>query len=135
MYWLVLSNYDSCGRLYVVKISGQLLCCLSCYHVDPNVETGPVKVRLVNESGAEGDVSGRVEVFYSNEWGSICGHSWDLADANVVCRQLGYAHAIRAISYVLRVFSTCIQTYKLYCVHMPAHICTHAHTPHTTVHV
>jgi len=69
--------------------------------VDPNIAPGPVQARLVNESGAEGDVSGRVEVKYGGEWGSICGRSWDLADANVICRQLGYAHAIRAITYVL----------------------------------
>ena len=74
--------------------------------VDPNVTTGPVQARLVNESGAEGDVSGRVEVRYGGEWGSICGRSWDLADANVICRQLGYAHAIRAITYVL--YNVCI---------------------------
>ena len=57
-----------------------------------------VKVRLVNETGDEHDVSGRVEVYYGGKWGSICGRSWDLADANVICRQLGYAHAIRAIT-------------------------------------
>ena len=51
-------------------------------------------VRLVSPSNSPS--SGRVEVFYNGTWGTICDNSWDIKDANTVCRQLGYDGALSA---------------------------------------
>ncbi len=41
--------------------------------------------------------TGRVEVFYKGQWGTICAYSWDIKDAKVACRQLGFKNAIKVL--------------------------------------
>ncbi|CAB4045365.1 deleted in malignant brain tumors 1 -like, partial [Paramuricea clavata] len=54
-----------------------------------------ISLRLQGPSSTNG--TGRVEVFFAGQWGTICDDAWDIRDARVVCRQLGYLNAVAAL--------------------------------------
>ena len=61
----------------------------NCSHAGVVCETGTygIPVRL---SGGGEESEGRVEIYFHNRWGAVCGAFWTIEDAAVVCRQLGY---------------------------------------------
>ena len=49
-----------------------------------------IAIQLVGSPNAD---EGRIQIYFENTWWTICDQSWDLSDAFVACRQLGFASA------------------------------------------
>ena len=48
-------------------------------------------VRLV---GGSHQGEGRVGVYFNSTWGAVCPTGWDIKDAHVICKMLGYMFAV-----------------------------------------
>ena len=66
----------------LVRLGSLVIFSLSTVQISLRVKDGPVRY------------AGRVEIYHSGIWGSLCDDDLDLNVGHVICRELGYPEAI-----------------------------------------
>ncbi|XP_043917594.1 neurotrypsin [Protopterus annectens] len=71
----------------------------NCEHKeDAGVSCSPVKDGTLRLVGGKGIHEGRIEVYYSGQWGTVCDDGWTEWNSYVVCKQLGFKYGKSALS-------------------------------------
>ncbi|XP_043935092.1 antigen WC1.1-like [Protopterus annectens] len=71
------------------------------------------RIRLMN---GESPCEGHVEIFFNGTWGRVQDASWEMTDANVVCRQQGCGAAVKPYSNVLHNITRSVWITSVHCL-------------------
>ncbi|GBL85108.1 Lysyl oxidase 2A [Araneus ventricosus] len=81
--------------LFIILLTESVLFGVDCYRQRRrrirNTQEGTI--RLV---GGRNSYEGNVEIYHLGTWGTICDDEWDISEANVICRSVGFSKATKA---------------------------------------
>ena len=68
---------------------------IAIYSLHLHLNVSGLPIRLANGTNEK---EGRVEIYWNNQWSTVCDDLWDDNDATVICKQLGYSRGSARVS-------------------------------------
>ena len=65
--------------------------CISCTGAQDPSANGDLRL---STEGSSRTFSGRLEIYYNGQWGTVCDDGFAQPEADVACRQLGFKEAL-----------------------------------------
>ena len=76
---------------FLTSVASLLLCVLEVIHSQQHGDLRLAQQEVINFSFT----SGRLEIYINSTWGSICADKFEMHDADVACKQLGFSRALQ----------------------------------------
>ena len=71
--------------------------CFLTFNLYMYIAPGSCEENSVRLSNGDIDEEGQVEICTSGMWGSICSTGWDLTNAYVLCKQMGFSEKSKKV--------------------------------------
>ena len=83
------NSFDECR--FRIRFFCRCFVWITCYY-------SKLQVQLFDTSDEIEETEGKVQVYFEGKWTIVCNDEWDMNEAEVVCRQMGFKNAVSASS-------------------------------------
>ena len=89
-FWCVVYHLKKCFLLDISSYYWVLYWCSCDEYIRAAQNYGDLRL-VQNGDSSSFNTRGRLEIYYSGRWGTVCDDSWSTASTRVACRQLGFS--------------------------------------------
>ncbi|XP_071477442.1 antigen WC1.1-like [Diadema antillarum] len=88
----------SCKASFFLQDSTCVSSCSDGYQPLSSLLQALGEIKAIRLMGGANEREGILQISHNDQWGTVCNNNWDMADAHVVCHQLGQGRAVGVLN-------------------------------------